>query len=583
MYRYRIQFSKFFALKNRGVWYFYNHNHLMLSNKEVSKLFKTLCGLMELHGENDFKTKSYANAAFQIGRIHEPVMEMDPAILEKQPGVGKSVFAKIMELRETGTMQALEEYMQITPPGLIEILNIKGLGGKKVGSIWRDLGIESVGELLYACYENRLAKLKGFGEKTQESVIQSIEYYQNNLGKFHYAAVADEADEIEAYLKTTLGEKVSLCGAIRRKCNIVDQLELICSDQYAIHDQLEKLTFIRETSALPSFISGVTESGLRIGIHVVPEEEYYYALFLKTGSEQHTQHIVAKLNGKKHFNSEKDIYATAGMEYILPELREDDMELLPGGYHELINEADIRGVVHNHSTWSDGKNTVAQMAEACKKSGFEYFVISDHSKTAVYAGGLSEESIAAQQKEIDALNAADPAFKIYKSIECDILNDGTLDYADDILRSFDLVITSVHQNLKMDEEKATARLLRAIENPYTTILGHMTGRLLLSRPGYPVDHKKIIEACAANQVVIEINANPYRLDIDHTHIPYALKKGVMISINPDAHSVDGINDIRWGVISARKGGLTRNMTWNALSRTEVDNWLLERKKKKGIL
>ena len=275
------------------------------------------------------------------------------------------------------------------------------------------------------------------------------------------------------------------------------------------------------------------------------------------------------------------MFEAAGEPYRAPELRVAAIKQVETD-NPIVRFEDIQGVVHNHSTWSDGKNTVAEMAEACKKNGYAYFVISDHSKTAVYAGGLTEAQIIAQQKEITTLNTS-AGIKIYSSIECDILNDGTLDYDDAVLKTFDLVIVSIHQNLKMDIDKATQRLLRAIENPYTTILGHMTGRLLLSRPGYPVDHKKIIDACAANDVVIEINANPYRLDIDHTYIPYAMEKGVMISINPDAHSIEGIGDIKWGVISARKGGLTKAMCWNAQSFETVDNWLIARKKKKGIL
>lgn len=556
----------------------------MLSNKEVSGIFKTLCGLMELHGENDFKTKSYANAAFQIGRIHENVLSMEAPELEKHPGLGKSVAGKIIELKNTGTIAVLEDLMQVTPGGLLEILNIKGLGGKKVGMIWRDLGIESVGELLYACNENRLAKLKGFGEKTQQSVIQSIEYYQSNLGKYHYATVANEGEEIIDLLSKELnGDKISLCGEIRRKCNIIDKLEIICSDKYNIHSKINDFNFLTIENIRDEKITGKTKNELAFEIFIVKDEHYYLELFKYTGSAEHVNGILEKLDGKNNFNNEEEIYRAAGYPYIEPELREDYFEFDFLNESPVITKSDIKGIVHNHSTWSDGKNTIEQMAMACKNAGFEYFVISDHSKTAVYAGGLTEQQIIDQHIEIDKLNNTISGFKIFKSIESDILYDGRLDYEPTILKTFDLVIASVHQTLKMDEAKATQRLLTAIENPYTTILGHMTGRLILSRPGYPVDHKKIIEACAANDVIIEINANPYRLDIDHAWIPYALKKNVMISINPDAHSIDGINDIHWGVISARKGALTKKMCWNALSLQEIESWLLDRKKKKGIL
>jgi len=553
----------------------------MYSNKEISTIFKTISGLMELHGENDFKTKSYSNAAFQIGRIYENVIELDQTTLDKKQGIGKSIAAKIIELRDTGTIAVLDELMAITPPGLIEILKIKGLGGKKVGVIWRELGIETIGELLYACNENRLAKLKGFGEKTQESVIQSITYYQSNQGKFRYAAVADVANEMVSLFKTAMpNAKIELCGDIRRQSNIINAIEIIINQDADIQNHIAGFTFLNIISTTELAISGKTVNEIAFTIYIVPDATYYFNLFIKTGAQDFVDTIVTKLNGVTNFESEEAIFKAVQLPFCLPELREDDLIEIPD-QSKLIQLSDIRGIVHNHSTWSDGKNTLAEMAEACMNKGFEYFVISDHSKTAFYAGGLTETQILAQQHEIDQLNDK-LKLRIYKSIECDILFDGSLDYADDVLQSFDLVIASVHQNLKMDIDKATNRLLRAIENPYTTILGHMTGRLLLSRPGYPVDHKKLIDACAANDVVIEINANPYRLDIDHTQIPYALKKGVMISINPDAHSINGIMDIRWGTVSARKGGLTKDMCWNSMSLTEVDKWLTSRKKKKGI-
>ena len=234
--------------------------------------------------------------------------------------------------------------------------------------------------------------------------------------------------------------------------------------------------------------------------------------------------------------------------------------------------------MHNHTIWSDGVDTLTDFVLACKKRKYEYVVISDHSKNAHYAGGLKEEKVLRQMKEIDKLNKELAPFKIFKSIECDIRVSGDLDYENDFLKLFDLVIISVHQLLKMNEEKATNRLLKAIENPYTTIIGHMTGRQLLIRPGYPVNFKKVIDACAANKVIIEVNANPYRLDMDWSHIPYALEKGVMISVNPDAHSIPEIDNIRWGVSAARKGGLTKDMTWNAMTLKEIQGWLRKKSK-----
>jgi DNA polymerase (family 10) len=280
------------------------------------------------------------------------------------------------------------------------------------------------------------------------------------------------------------------------------------------------------------------------------------------------------MQNKGEFTSEHEIYKAAKMNYIVPEMREDLAEWhFSQKPEDLVALKDIKGVVHNHTTWSDGVDTLKDFVEACIEKGYEYTVISDHSKNAHYAGGLKEEKVLRQMKEIDALNKKVKPFKIFKSIECDIRVNGDLDYEEELLEQFDLVIISIHQLLKMDEEKATRRLIKAIENPYTTILGHMTGRLLLIRPGYPVNYKKVIDACAANNVVIEINANPYRLDMDWRQIPYALKKGVMISINPDAHSIKEIDNIQWGVSAARKGGLTRDKTWNAMPLKKIEQWI----------
>ncbi len=555
----------------------------MMSNKEVSGLFKTLAGLMELHNENDFKAKSYANAAFQLGRVSGHVMQMDIAQLESTPGIGKSVSGKIMELQQTGTMQVLQNLLDVTPPGILDILRIKGLGGKKVAVIWKELNVENAGELLYACYENRLSKLKGFGEKTQQSVIQAIEYYQNNLGKFHYASVAAYADELVVLLKRELqSEYVTICGEMRRQCNIIHAIEIIAAVNENAADILQHAGYLKIEKIEDDKISGRTSGDVPFVVFITQKDVFYYDLFRFTGNDQHVASVHERLVKKDIYNSEEEIYAAAGLQYITPALRDADVDLITSEYDLLVTESDIKGVVHSHSTWSDGRNTLEEMATACQNAGYEYLVISDHSRTAVYAGGLSIEKILEQHAAADALNVKMAPFKIFKSIESDILNDGSLDYPDDILSRFDLVIASVHSNLKMTEEKATARLLKAIENPYTTILGHMTGRLLLSRQGYPVDHKKIIEACASNQVIIEINANPYRLDIDHSWIPYAMKMGVLISVNPDAHSIEGIKDIHWGVISARKGALTKKMTWNAFSCAEAEDYLVERKKQKGI-
>ena len=549
-----------------------------LSNKEVGNIMKSLAALMELHEENPFKIKSYANAAFQLSRIPDVVMEMDRTTMEQTKGIGKSVAAKLVELRETGDIEALRKLLDMTPAGIIDMLQIKGLGAKKVRVIWKELGVEDVGELLYACYENRLAKLKGFGEKTQESVIQSIEYYQANLGKFHFATALQQAALMEADWKQSTAW--SRTGALRREAIVIEQLEWLTTAG------LEELPVPGGWQQSENGWVAVSPGGIPMVLHVAEAAQWATTLLVTTGNEAHVDFVLSKVEDPQQpFEDEAAIYKAAGLTFVPAFLRED---LAEWEYNDqasadaIISMEDIQGVVHNHSTWSDGRNTIREMAEACMARGYTYLVMSDHSKTAVYAGGLDIQQVRLQQEEIDLLNEELAPFKIFKSIESDILNDGSLDYPDEVLASFDLVIASVHSNLRMDAAKANERLLRAIENPYTSILGHMTGRLLLSRPGYPVDHQLIIDACAANRVAIEVNANPYRLDMDYHWIPYAQEKGIWIPVNPDAHSTAGIDDIYFGVTAARKGGLRRRHVLNALPLSEFEKWLKDRKAAKGI-
>jgi DNA polymerase (family X) len=370
---------------------------------------------------------------------------------------------------------------------------------------------------------------------------------------------------------------ISLCGEIRRECLTVSGIEIIAAiDQKKLKAKLLRgLLIVQESKK--DYTKGHTIDEIPVTIYHTTADNFYFELFQRTGNESHVNKVLKNLKAKK-FSSEESIYEKAKLQYIVPEMREDNGEWeFDSKQDSLISLEDIKGVVHNHTTWSDGVDTLPDFVKACKKQGFEYVVISDHSKNAHYAGGLKEEKVMRQLKEIDALNEKMAPFKIFKSIECDILVSGDLDYGPDILEKFDLVIISIHQLLKMDIEKATKRIIKAIENPFTTILGHMSGRQLLIRPGYPLHFKKVIDACAANKVIIEINANPYRLDMDWSHLPYALKKGVMISINPDAHSISEIDNIRWGVSAARKGGLTVGMTWNAMPLEKINEYLKRRK------
>ena len=544
-----------------------------MENKPIARRLRLLSQLMELHEVNPFKIKSVANASFKVDKLPFPVAGKTVAELEKVDGIGKSMAAKIHELVETGTMTDLEDLLAATPEGVVEIMGIKGIGPKKVAIIWKDLGIENTGELYYACNENRLIEAKGFGLKTQEEIRKAIEFRMASNGKFLYAQIAQEANDLLDEIKTVfVGGLVEFAGEYRRLCEIVSELVIVLGsrDQQLALDSFSKSNILQNVSLNGNHINGELANGLLVDIVCVEKRDFYKELFLQTGSEEHIKAVLDRITGEiDQPASEELIYTKAGLEFMKPELREGDTFIEKAENNnlpQLISYNDLKGTLHNHSAWSDGVNTIEEMALYCRDTlKLEYLGMCDHSKSAFYAKGLSIERVLQQQEEIDHLNKKLGGFKIFKGIESDILNDGSLDYPDEILKKFDFIVASVHSNLKMDEEKATARIIKAVENPYTTILGHPTGRLLLSRKGYPIDYKKVIDACAANNVVIEINANPLRLDLDWRWHQYALEKGVWLSVNPDAHRNEGFLDMHFGILVARKGGLSKDKCLNALS------------------
>lgn len=560
-----------------------------MDNYSIADHLSLLARLMDIHGENPFKVRTYSAAAFAIEKLPLPLKDTPREKLFSIKGIGERVGQKVIELLDTGRLAVLDELISKTPPGVIEMLNIKGLGPKKIRTIWKEMGIESVGELLYACNENRLTLFKGFGEKTQQNVLEAIKFYQSQQGHFLYAEAEVVYPQILAHLqKLFSAEKVHVTGAYRRQSLTIEELEFVVLEQ----NDVIKPKF--QTAQPPELLEEKTDAllyklknGLKLRLYT-GKGKMDERLFHTSASEEFLQAF------KKEFpeiqftgNGPGDdaVFTQVNLPVIPACLRETAAVIEKAKKRQLpqlIQAADINALIHCHSNWSDGSNTLEEMVQECINRQWEYLVISDHSKTAAYANGLSEERIREQHRLIDQLNERYAPFKIFKSIECDILSDGTLDYSQSVLSGFDLVIASIHSNLTMNEEKAMMRLLTAIENPYTVILGHLTGRLLLSRNGYPVDHKKIIDACAANHVVIELNAHPRRLDMDWKYIDYALTKGVLISINPDAHSLEGFDDVRYGVLAAQKAGLAKAQNLSSFTREEFENFLSTRKKKKGL-
>lgn len=546
-----------------------------MTNSDIADILKHYADLYELHDGNPFKVKQFASASFRVDKMGVTLFGKSLEELEKTEGLNKGLAAKIFEISNTGSFADLNDLLVNTPEGVIQIMRIKGIGPKKVAHIWKELGIESIGELLYACKENRLAQAKGFGLKSQLNVIKEIEFIFASANKFHYAKLEPIANLLINDLQKHITDikQISISGDMRRRCEVIERIQItasVANREEAIESISQQPLF---SSVLPNDngLSG-NYGGYSFDLMMCDDSEFAYQLFLNTSTQEHLAQLGSLPQSIQNLTNENEMYAALNMQYIEPEMREGRGEVEKAKSHSLpnlIELSDLKGPLHNHSKWSDGLFTIEEMAKHCISKGYQYLGMGDHSKSAFYANGMKEFQIIEQHKEIDALNAKYPAFKIFKGIECDILYDGSMDYENDVLASFDYVVASVHSILKMTEEKAMQRLIGAIENPYTTILGHPTGRLLLMREGYPIDHKKMIDACVANRVVIEINANPYRLDLDWRWIDYALNKGAMLSINPDAHDLDGFADMYFGALVARKGGLTKEHCLNAMNVEEI--------------
>jgi DNA polymerase (family X) len=546
-----------------------------MPEKSITKVLEDIAMLLEIKGENPFKTRAYYNAAKTLSGITDLEELIKEKRLQEIKGIGEALSQKIEEFNNTGTMAYYDELTGEVPASLLELMEIPNLGPKKIKVLYDELGIKNIGELEYACKENRLIHLTGFGEKTQEKVLKGIEFLKRHKGEFLFGDIYPESEGIRRRLSALiLPEWVEVCGSIRRRKEIVRDMDILVAT-----DDHEKITsfFVSMPEVDEVLVTGDTKtsvrmkSGIEADLRVVKKEEFPYALMYFTGSKEHNVRLrgIAKKKGWKlneyglfdgdtivPCKREEDIYHTLGLPFIPPELREDSGEIESAEQDALpllIRLEDIQGTFHVHTDFSDGIDSLEKMAQAAKKLGFSYVGISDHSKTAYYAGGLKRDDILRQWEMIDKINDKNGLFHIFKGIESDILPDGNLDYDDSILEGFDFVIASIHSGFTMKKVDMEKRILKAMENPYTTMLGHPTGRLLLSRDGYQVDMMNIIDGAARNHVILELNASPYRLDIDWRYLKYAREKGVMISINPDAHAAAGIGDVFYGVGIARKG------------------------------
>ena len=558
-----------------------------MDNYAIADNFALLGKLMDIHGDNSFKAKSYSSAAFTIEKLPMQLHTLPQDKIFSIKGIGESVGQKIIEQLQTGQLQVLNDYMQKTPQGIVEmLLYIKGLRPKKTAPIWKEMEIETIGELLYACNENRLTLFKGFGEKTQNSVKESINFYMGTLGSYLYQQIESYAIAFHNKLVAEFAnDTFLLTGAFRRQIEVIEKLEWVTTAPL----MLLKTFFINHDFILVNetneYLSFKGKENVTIGFYCTSKQQLYKQWFATSCSQAFLQAWEQQYpwDDSIVYNSEDEIFEKQLLPVIPAAMRETAAVVtnaLHTDFTQLIQPQHIKGIIHSHSKWSDGVNSIEEMAKACMDKGFEYLVISDHSKTAAYAQGLQVERVYAQHQQIDELNSKLAPFKIFKSIESDILGDGSLDYDNQVLASFDLVIASVHSNLKMTEEKAMMRVMNAITNPFTSILGHPTGRLLLSRNGYPLDHTTIIDACAAHNVVIELNAHPRRLDIDWRWIEYAMEKGVLISIDPDAHEIEGFDDCRYGVLVAQKAGVTPRHNLSSYTLQQFEAFVAQQQQKR---
>lgn len=562
-----------------------------MDKESVVKILYEIAVLLELSGENPFKSRAYETAARSLERATEDISQLvKEGTIFQLPGIGAAIGKKIKTLVETGRLEYYENLKASTPPGHLEMLKIPGLGPKKIRTLYQALGITTIGELEYACRANRLLTLPGFGSKTQENILKGIERVKQYQSRRLYVEALEEAQRISASLREKINLPVTIAGSLRRGAETVKDIDLLVASEnpgevgeiFSRLDSIETVTAHGDTK-----VSVILKSGINADLRIVTHEEYPYALHHFTGSREHNTALRSRardlgfkmneyglLHGEEKIicHGEEEIFSHLHLPYIPPELRENMGEIEAaerGELPSLVEEKDIRGILHIHSNFSDGTLSIEEIALIARQMGYSYIGITDHSQSAYYAGGLKKEAIIEQARVINTLNEKMAPFRIFMGIEADILPDGSLDYEEEILAQFDFVIAAVHSHFQMKEGEMTERIKRALRHPYTTILAHPTGRLLLSREPYEVNMGEVMAQAAAYRKAIELNANPYRLDLSWRNCIHAKKMGVKIAINPDIHDLAGFQYLSLGVKIARKGWLEKSDCLNCLEAEEL--------------
>lgn len=546
---------------------------------QVARQLDEIARYIELSEPNPFKSRAFQRAARRIETLDRDVVQLvDSGELYSTPGIGKGIGPIVTEIVTTGTSRYLEELRAKYPPGIFELLRVPNLGLKKIGVLHEALGVSNLEELETAARENRVAGIKGFGKKTQDKILEGIEWARRHESRFLLTAGLEIAGLMREQLATIEEvDDAEVAGSVRRRLEVVRNVNLVVATRkpQRVIERLPEI--VADVEVLDDkTVKGIARGETTVLFHLAAPNEFGTELLRATGSEEFVQAFEAKAGHIPKARSEEQVFEKTGIPYVEPERREDASELKRKRRRALIEPADLRGTFHVHTTYSDGRNSVAEMLAAARERGFDYCGISDHSPAAYYAGGLPPERVREQQAEIAREAKALAPLRVFRGTEADILPDGTMDYGKD-LDLFDFVIASVHSRFQMEKDEMTERILRAMDDPHVTFLGHLTGRLLLSRDGYTVDYDRIFDKAAERGVIIEINGNPHRLDVDWRYLRRAVDRGVVLSINPDAHSIREMSHVISGTWVARKAGLTKKEIFNARPVEEVEEWFEERR------
>jgi DNA polymerase (family 10) len=576
-----------------------------VDRNEIARILHEVAGMLELAGANPFKIRAYENAARAVltyeGDLAEGVRSGE---LRNVPGIGATIFGNVETLLTTGDLPVYDELRATFPAGLRECLRVPRLGARKVKALFDALGVDSLDALERACLDGRLAGIRGFGPKSAQHILKGIGFVRGAAGRFLYATASARARAVAAAIRATgLASRVEVAGSLRRRLEIVKDIDLVA----ATTRSAELSAWFRTLGDVQDVIgSGETKTsvrffdGLAADLRVVSEEAFPAALLYFTGSKEHNTALRGRAkrmglllneyglfrergeDGQERLplDSEDAIYAALGLSGIEPELRENAGEIEAaekGALPRLVSDRDLQGVLHVHTTASDGRDSLETMALAARDAGYRYVAFTDHSKSAGYAGGLSEERVLAQREEIRALRRRVSGLRIFHGTEADILADGTIDYGDEFLAHFDFVVASVHSRFGLSASEQTARLIRAVSNPLVSVLGHPTGRLLLEREGLKADLEAVCGAAAASGCALEINGSPNRLDLGWRQARAAAARGALLAIDPDAHSVRGLGDTAYGVGIARKAWAEPRSVLNARGADEFAAWLERRR------